>query len=331
MFTERILNERIRMSSTISMTTSFKLEAPVLQRPEKSTHEFFAQTKDSAWHTWKEMATEIVQARYLLWQFTLRDLRVRYKQTVMGYAWAVLMPFIVIGAGLVVKYLLAQAGGKALDATVFAGMSVKVIAWSFFVGAMNFSVNSLFGNRHLIGKIYFPREVLPLSSILTQMIDTLIGATLVFAILLCINGIAFTVNLLWLVPVLGMLVLLVAGMGLLLSCANLFFRDVKYIVQVGLTFGIFFAPVFVEVEQFGPIGSILVMLNPVAPLLEGIRLAAVEGHCLGSVLYVTNTHGQEILAWHPIYLLYAALWSIGGTLVSWWIFHKAEFKYAEYA
>lgn len=320
------------MSSTISVTAAnYRLEAPVLQRSQQPTHEFFAQSNASTWHIWKEMASEIVQARYLLWQFTLRDLRVRYKQTVMGYAWALLMPFVIIGAGLVVKYLLAQAGGKALDAAVFAGMSVKVIAWSFFVGAMNFSVNSLYSNRHLIAKIYFPREVLPLSTILTQMIDTLIGSSLVLLILLCISGIAFTINLLWLIPVVCLLVLFTVGMGFILSCGNLFFRDVKYIVQVGLTFGIFFAPVFVEIEQFGPIGAYVVMLNPVAPLLEGIRLAAVEGHCLGSVLYATTEQGQQILVWHPLYLLYAAVWSIGGTLASWWIFHKAEFKYAEYA
>ena len=127
-----------------------------------------------------------------------------------------------------------------------------------------------------------------------------------------------------------MIFLFTAMCALLLSCANLFFRDVKYIVQVILTFGIFFTPVFYEPELLGPRGSWLIMLNPLAPLLEGLDVAVIDRHNLLEPLMVQSKAGVDIMAWHPLYLLYSAIWSIGGFFLAWLIFHKLEFVYAEY-
>ena len=92
--------------------------------------------------TFGEMVLEIVEYRELLLQLTVRDIRIRYKQAVMGFGWALLMPMLIVGAGFVIKYVMAQMAGTALSAQAFAGMGVKALAWAFFVGdyAMCWSV-----------------------------------------------------------------------------------------------------------------------------------------------------------------------------------------------
>ena len=97
-----------------------------------------------------------------------------------------------------------------------------------------------------------------------------------------------------------------------------------------ISFGIFFTPVFYEPHFFGPTGSLLMMLNPLSPLLEGLRLAVVEHHNLLWPLAVIGPDGREILAWQPWYLGYSAGWAVLGFLGAWLLFHKLEFTYAEY-
>jgi ABC-type polysaccharide/polyol phosphate export permease len=272
---------------------------------------------------------EIWRYRELLYQLTLRDVRIRYKQAVMGFAWAVLMPGLIVAAGTLVRFAMAYMGGGTVEMNEIAGMAVKALPWSFFVGAIGFATNSLTGNLPLVSKIYFPREVLPLSATLAQSFDSTIGAVTV-AIALPLLGIHYSLALLW-VPVLALLIFLfTAGAALFLGCANLFFRDVKYIVQVLLTFGIFFTPVFFEPRMFGPLGARLMMLNPLAPLLEGLRLSVVEGHNLTVPLIQMASHGREVVAWSPWYLVYGALWAVLGFIGSALLFHRSEAVFAEY-
>lgn len=289
-----------------------------------------AESHRSLWGMFREMVEEVVEYRELLFQLTMRDIRIRYKQAVMGFAWALLIPMLIVGAGFLIKYAMAQMAGTELKVGSFAGMAVKAIPWAFFVGAIGFATNSLISNRNLVTKIYFPREVLPLSAVLAQTFDTIIGSAALAVILFLFLRVGISFQLLWGIPLVILLLLFTSGAALLLSSANLFFRDVKYIVQVVLTFGIFFTPVFYEPANLGPAGAQIMMLNPLAPLLEGLRLAVVEHHNLFHSLSVVSPAGQEILAWHPWYLLYAAAWAILGSLGAWFMFHKLEFIYAEY-
>jgi ABC-type polysaccharide/polyol phosphate export permease len=289
-----------------------------------------AQTRGSLYATLAEMAGELVQHRGLLWQMTLRDVRIRYKQALMGFGWAILMPVLIVGAGLLIKFAMTQMAGTGLGPGNFAGLAVKALGWAFFVGAVGFATPSLTSNLNLVTKIYFPREVLPLSAVLTQAFDSLIGSTAVAAVVFVFLGVGLAAQTLWVVPLVLLLVLLTAGACLFLSCANLFFRDVRYIVQVLLTFGIFFTPVFYDVENLGPTGAAWMMLNPVAVLLEGLRLAVVDHHNLLEALALTTATGRDVVVWHPWYLLYELAWCLGGCLFAWLLFHKLESVYAEY-
>jgi ABC-type polysaccharide/polyol phosphate export permease len=271
---------------------------------------------------------ELWHYRGLAYELMRRDIRVRYKQTVLGFAWAVLMPMLIVMAGATVRYAMAYIGGRHLGLQDLAGIAIKAVPWSFFVGSMGFATTSLVGQANLVTKIYFPREVLPLAATLAQAFDACIGILVLFVAFTLLD-IHYGLAVVW-IPLLALLAFfLTAGLALLVSCANLFFRDVKYVVQVLLTFGIFFTPVFFEPEMFGAVGARLMMLNPLAPIIEGLRLSVVLNHNLLDTLIVQGRHGV-VLAWSPWHLVYSAVIAfilfVGGLLV----FHRAESKFAEY-
>lgn len=278
----------------------------------------------------REIWMDLIDYRFLLQQLTLRDIKVRYKQATMGFFWAVFMPAMIVVAGLLVRYAMAYFSGRPMDLSGVSGLVVKSIPWAFFVGAMNFATGSLVGNQALVTKIYFPREVLPVASILAQTFDTTIGA-LAMAILLAFLGVTVSAQIVWLPVLLALLFVFTMGVSMFLACANLFFRDVKYIVSVLLRFGIFFSPVFFEPVMFGPKGARLLMLNPISPYLEGLRLSVIEGHNLLQPLIVTASNGAEVLAWTPWYLVYGAVAAFLILVLGTLMFHRLEFVFAEYA
>lgn len=239
------------------------------------------------------------------------------------------MPIVVVLAGVVVRYAMSRLSGAALDLEGISGMAVKAVGWAYVVGSLQFSVGSLTGNMTLVSKVYFPREVLPLSATLAQTFDSAIGALVLFLVLPLL-GLAYAPPILWALILAPLLFLFTAGLGLLLSCANLFFRDVKYIVQVLITFGIFFTPVFYEPAAFGDLGGTLMMLaNPLAPILEGLPLCVVSGHDLARPL--VEVSGQAtVQSWHIGYLLYAAVWTLALGLGGLAMFERLEHKFAEY-
>jgi ABC-type polysaccharide/polyol phosphate export permease len=209
------------------------------------------------------------------------------------------MPALTIAAGLVIKGALSRGGG---DTPSLAGIALKSWAWAFFAGSMNFATMSLLTNISLVTKIWFPREVLPLGAVLAQCVDSLVGLA-ILAILAPFLGAVAGWSILWLPLLLLLLMMLTTGLAFLFACANIFFRDVKYILQVLLTFGIFFTPVLLEPAQMGRYAEVL-MLNPLSPILEGLRLAVTAGHDLLQPLDV-----KGVAAWRPWWLAYSAGWS----------------------
>lgn len=273
----------------------------------------------------REIVGDFMHSRELLSELTLRDLRIRYKQSLIGVAWALLTPLVIVISGLLVRWAFASMAGQPVNTVVIAGIAVKSIGWAFFVGALAFGTSSLTQNLTLVTKVYFPRELLPLAAIVTQIVDSAIGVILL-AILLPLLGVAPTWALLW-VPALALtLVLLTTSLTLLLACANVFFRDARHLVQVIMSFGIFFTPVFFDASVLGDRGARLIMFNPLAPVLEGLRLAIVQGHNLAFPL----TGADNVLLWSPWPLYAAMVLSLVGIVGSALVFHRAEFSFAEY-
>jgi ABC-type polysaccharide/polyol phosphate export permease len=274
----------------------------------------------------RAIASDLVEFRELLVELTLRDIRIRYKQAVMGVFWAILTPLVLLLSGWILRLAFGRLSGEAPNDMAMAGLAVKSLGWAFFVGALAFGTASITANLALVTKTYFPREILPLASVLTQLVDAAIG-TLALMLALPFFNVHFSIQFLWVIPLVVMLIMITTGAVLLGSCANVFFRDARHLVQLVLSFGIFFTPVFFDLDAFGPVGSRIAMLNPLAPVLEGLRLAVVNGHNLLQPL--TSAHG-DYLVWAPWHLGYAAAWAVVLLGASAVIFHRSEFVFAEY-
>lgn len=257
-----------------------------------------------------KMVKELISYRSLLWAFIVRNIQVKYKQTAMGFLWAIFMPVVIVLSGIMVKKAMAILSGSYLELSAVITVSVKALPWAFFVSALKFAVGALTQNMNLVGKIYFPRAILPLSYMFGALFDFLISA-LAFSALFIFAGVGISIHILWLPVMLLLLVVFTAGLALLLACGNLFYRDVKYIVDVVLTFGIFFTPVFYEASMFGKYEPVL-LISPVGALLENINTVVV-------------LHQPPDLFW----MIYAAVCSVLTFVGAWYLFQKSEPKFAE--
>lgn len=253
---------------------------------------------------------EIFQYRDLLFMLTMRDLRIRYKQAAMGFLWAIFMPIIAVAAGVLIKKAMAAVAQHPMEGNAIVSLVVKVLPWTFFVSAIRFCVQSLVGNSALVTKIYFPRAILPLSSALACLFDLGI-ALVVLAGVLVVSHVGVSVYIFWLPLLLLFLFNFTFGLGLLLSAANLFFRDVKYVVEIILMFGIFFTPVFYDASVFGK-WEFIMLLNPVGSILECINTAVVLQRMPD-----------------PFWLSYAAIVSTVMLVLGLLVFHKNEPAFAE--
>jgi lipopolysaccharide transport system permease protein len=248
--------------------------------------------------------------RDLLFVLTSRDIKIKYKQSAMGLLWAVLMPAIIVGAGMLIRVAMSRITGTEITPDNLASISVKALPWAFFVSAIRFATVSLTSNTNLVTKINCPRIAFPVSAVLSSLFDLII-ATIPLIVVLLWCGITPSYELVWVPVIFLVLVLLVSGLGIALAAANLFYRDVKYIVEVVLTFAIFFTPVFYEVELLGE-WQFWVLLNPISPLLEGLH----------TVVVLKTTPN---LYW----LLYSTIVSTIVFLGGWRLFHHLEPAFAD--
>ncbi len=252
----------------------------------------------------------LFQYKDLLLMLILRDIKIRYKQSIMGFFWAVLMPILIIGSGMIVMVVFSTISGHPINKVDVLAVAAKAVPWAFFVGAIRFGTSSLVANKELVTKIYFPRAILPIAAVFASFFDFVVAES-VLVVVLILARVGMSIHLLWLPALLLVLFVLTAGLALLLACANLFFRDVKYLVEVVITYGIFFTPVFYSAAKLGKWGWIL-LLNPLGPVLESIS----------GVLVLQQ---PPSLSW----LAYSAAWSVLIFLLSWRIFQRSEAAFAE--
>lgn len=256
----------------------------------------------------REMLREQVEYRELLLQMTKRDLLLRYKQTVMGFAWAVFMPLVNTAVFSVIFTRVAPIDvGVPYPLFAFCGL----LAWNFFASSLRFSVSSLTSNTSLVTKVYFPREIFPFSAILVCMVDFAVGS-LVLVALMIYYRVAVGPWLLALPLVLAVQVAFTTGVGLLLAMANLFYRDVKYLFEVVVTVWMFATSVLYPLRMVGGRVAAVAFLNPMTPILDAYRAVLLFGR---------SPFTPEFA--------YAAAVSIVCLTGGWLLFHRAEFQFAE--
>jgi lipopolysaccharide transport system permease protein len=214
---------------------------------------------------------DVWRYRELLYFLTWRDIKVRYKQTVIGAAWAIIQPLMTMVVFSIFFGGLARIPSDGVPYPIFS--YAALVPWGLFAYGLGGASNSLVGSANLIKKIYFPRLIIPIASVLSGVVDFLLAFAVLILMMLGF-GIVPTANILWL-PLLVLLALVTSlGVGLWLSALNVEFRDIRYIVPFLTQFWMFITPIaypssLIENETL----RTLYGLNPMAGVVEGFRWA----------------------------------------------------------
>ena len=215
---------------------------------------------------WKELWAY----RELLYVLTMRDIKVRYKQTVLGFAWAIIQPVMMMGVFSIFFGRLAQMPSDGYPYPIF--VYAALLPWTFFANAIGNSANSLVGSANLVSKVYFPRLIIPLSSVGSGLVDLAI-ASAILLLLMVYYGVSWTSNLL-MVPILVAGAALTAlGVGTCLAALNVAYRDFRYVVPFLVQFWMFATPVVYPASLVPREWQWALYLNPMAGVIEGFRSA----------------------------------------------------------
>jgi ABC-type polysaccharide/polyol phosphate export permease len=220
---------------------------------------------------------ELYRYRELLWTLVLRELRVRYKNSYLGFFWSLIVPLVTVAVLTIVF--------KRVMGMVIPNYSAYVLAaflpWMYFQTALLDSSQSVLAQIQLVKKVYFPREVLPLAAVLANLIHFALALVVFFVYLLGYVGAPLLPSMVLLPVLVFFQTLLIAGLSLIISCLNVFYEDTKYIVSIGLQLMFYLVPVIYFSEQVyhAQLASpelqhwiyLVYHLNPVAMLLTAYR------------------------------------------------------------
>jgi len=231
---------------------------------------------------------ELWRYRELFYFLTWRNILVRYKQAIIGIAWAVLQPLVtMIVFTLIFNRALGVSPGTDVPYAVFS--FAGLVPWTFFAGAIAASGISLVGDRNLLTKVYFPRLVIPIAAVLAGLVDLAISFV-VLVVLMGTYGIAPTWNVIFL-PLFVLLAFATAlGASLWLSALNVLYRDVQYVVPFLVQIGMFVSPVIYPISMV-PAGwkRVVLALNPMTGVIGGFRWALLgEQFPSGSYLWIST-------------------------------------------
>jgi lipopolysaccharide transport system permease protein len=228
---------------------------------------------------------ELWEARELLFFLVWRDVKVRYKQTVLGVLWSVLQPLLAMAVFALFFGKLARVPSDGLPYPLFA--FAALVPWTYFATALSSGANSLVGSQQLIAKVYFPRLLIPLASVLTPAIDFAIAFVLLVA-MLAWYGVAPGPSVIA-IPLFVLLAVATALAASLWSSAlNVKYRDVRYVLPFALQFWLFATPVAYPASLVPDGWRILYGLNPMASVVEGFRWTLLDGPAPGPMVAVSS-------------------------------------------
>jgi lipopolysaccharide transport system permease protein len=227
------------------------------------------------------------QYRELLYTLSLRDVKVRYKQTVLGAAWAVIQPLMTMIVFSLFFGKLAAVPSDGIPYPIFA--YAALVPWSFFATSLHKSALSLVSNADLIRRVFFPRVMLPLSTVISSAVDFLIAFVVLLG-MMAVYGIAPTVNIIWLPPLTLLAIITVLGAGLWMTAINAMYRDVAHIAPFLIQLWLFITPIaypssLIQDDFLRTIYG----LNPMVGVVEGYRWALLGADTQPGAMVLAST------------------------------------------
>ena len=245
--------------------------------------------------SWQGLAlTELWRYRELLYFFVWRDIKVRYKQTVLGALWAILQP---VATTVLFTVFFGRLGGMSKQVSgsyslfVYVGLSL----WTFYANAVSLAANSLVGSSHLISKVYFPRLLIPIAAILSGLLDFAIAFAFLL-VLMAVYHVAPSPQML-LLPlfVLGTIVVAAAA-GTLFSALIVSYRDFRYVITFVVQIWLFATPVLYALDIIPPQWRLLYGLNPMVGMIVGFRSSILGGPMPGALIAAAFAGAAVLLA-----------------------------------
>ncbi len=252
---------------------------------------------------------KLFKNRELLFNITLRQIKVRYKQSVLGISWAILRPLSMMAIFTVVFSKFAKVPTDGIPYPIFSYCAL--LPWTFFTASLNAGVSSMVANSNLIKQIYFPREIFPISSILAGLFDFII-ASVIFIGMMVFYKIELTPAALYVFPLLLIMIVFSLVLSLFLSAFNVYYRDVGHAVPFLLQLLMFAAPVVYSVSSVPEKYRFVYMLNPLAVIIDGFRRTVILGMAPDKIFTLTAVVSVSVMF-----------------IFSYWYFKKVEMKFAD--
>ncbi len=211
--------------------------------------------------------------RELLNQLTLREIKSRYKQSILGYFWVILNPLaqmlvMSFAFSIVLKIPTYTSGHIPYSIFLFTAL----LPWTLFANSLASSAGSLVANSSLVTKIYFPRTVLPLATIIAKLVDFLFASLILIAYMVAYQ-IPISLNIFWIFPIFLIQMIFTVGLSLFFSAANLVYRDIQYLLSLIITLWMYLTPVFYPTNLVPDRFKFVFQLNPMSVIINAYRQA----------------------------------------------------------
>lgn len=219
----------------------------------------------------------VISRRELLWQMVGREVKARYKQSILGYFWVILNPLaqmLVMSFAFSVIMRIPTNSAQHIPYSIF--LFVALLPWNLFANSLSASSNSLVNNSSLITKVYFPRSILVLASIISKLVDFLFALS-ILVVYMIIYQIPLSLNILWVIPIFFIQEIFTIGLSLFLAAANLLYRDIQYLINLILVLWMYATPVIYPADLVPERFRIIFQLNPMAVIVNAYRQTILGG------------------------------------------------------
>jgi lipopolysaccharide transport system permease protein len=257
----------IPMNSAISSEKLPPLHTP--QLPDEPLFVVEARQSGVGTNLW-ELWTHRELLYFLIW----RDVKIRYKQTLLGAAWAIIQPLLTMLVFTFIFGRVAKIDSHGIPYPVFA--YAALLPWTFFANAITASGNSIVGSAHLITKVYFPRPIIPIASVCASLVDLAVAFPMLVVLMFYYHS-RFTVNAWFLVPLVLLTTLLAIAVGMWISAINVKYRDVKFALPFVVQIWMYLSPVAYPSSVIPARWRIVYTLNPFVGIIDGYRAALFGG------------------------------------------------------